>query len=182
MLPEHSKFTRCLSLHCESRSPYSPRDPHYPCPACTDSFRETRRFSCDLIFKLLCRDCLTRQYKNGHQPEGLFGAEKKGNGRRGTRQYASLGGRRGDPPVAILLVSHFSRGIACAYAPPGSIFKMRIGCQSLAGPGSSGDIGKLEASLSHHTEHTCGSKICPPEANGQKKPSQELGGILRVVT
>lgn len=84
--------------------------------------------------------------------------------------------------MAILLVFLFSRGIACAYAPPGSVFKMRIGCQSLAGPGISGDTGKLEAALPHHTEHTCGSKICPPEANGQKKPGHKLGGILSVVT
>lgn len=114
--------------------------------------------------------------------KGLFGVERKGNRRRGTRQYASLGSRRGDPPVAILLGPHFSRGLASAYAPPGSIFKMRIGCQSLAGPGSSGDTGKLERALPHHTEHTCGSNICPPETNGQKKPGHKLGEILRVVT
>lgn len=55
--------------------------------------------------------------------------------------------------MAILLVPHFSRGLACAYASPGSILKMWIGCQSLAGPGSSGDTGREEAALPHHTEH-----------------------------
>lgn len=40
--------------------------------------------------------------------------------------------------LAILPVPHFSRGLACACAPPDNILKMRIGCQALAGPGSSG--------------------------------------------
>lgn len=65
-------------LETRIQKPSSPRDPHCPHSAHMDSFRETLRFSCELFFKFLYRDCLTRLCRNGVQRKCLIGIDRKG--------------------------------------------------------------------------------------------------------
>lgn len=74
----------------------------------------------------------------------------------------------------ILPVAHFSGGLACAYAPPGSILKMRTGCQPLAGPGSSGDTGReLRLPTTQNTHVAAESALLRPMARRSQATSWE---------